>query len=196
MPFILSVHLNHPANQSVLPSLCSRISSISDGAHRLLKLLCSSHFNPSRYANRDPDIRFRGAYGTVYKAYLPSEPFEVAVKIIDMPKTIHDPCTIADLFTEVTIMEHLRLESRICQIIDYGVDSGSYYIATAWYRMSLKSWRMKQPEDSLAKCLPMYLSICAKLINAVCCLEEYQVVHYDLKVSVNLLVPVMISQQI
>ena len=77
---------------------------MGDAAHRLLKLLCSMQFNPARYSNRDPEIRFRGAYGTVYKAYLPSEPFEVAVKIIDMPKTIHDPCTMADIFTEVRRM--------------------------------------------------------------------------------------------
>jgi hypothetical protein len=68
----------------------------------LLKLMSSTHFNPNRYSNRDPDIRFRGAYGTVYKAYLPSEPFVVALKVIDMPKTIHDACTIGDIFTEVS----------------------------------------------------------------------------------------------
>ena len=79
-------------------------------------------------------------------------------------------------------MEKLRQEPRICQIIDYGVSGGSYYIATAWYRMSLKSWRTRQ-QGSLSELLALYLNICAKLIDAVACMEEHQVVHYDLKVS-------------
>jgi hypothetical protein len=76
----------------------------------LLKLMSTTHFNPNRYSNRDPDIRFRGAYGTVYKAYLPSEPFVVALKVIDMPKTIHDACTIGDIFTEV-IAKHVEIRA-------------------------------------------------------------------------------------
>lgn len=76
---------------------------MGEGAHRLLKLLCSKFFDPSRYENRDPDVRFRGAYGTVYKAFLPSEPFEVAVKVIDKPKNIYDPSMLSDIYTEVTL---------------------------------------------------------------------------------------------
>jgi hypothetical protein len=80
-------------------------------------------------------------------------------------------------------MEELRHESRVCQIIDFGVCSEGYVIATAWYRMSLKTWRSKQPKALTAEQLPLYMSIGAKLIDATCRLEEHNVVHYDLKVS-------------
>ena len=53
---------------------------------------------------------------------LPSEPFELAVKVIELPKDIHAPCTLQDLYTEVSIMEHLQREARMCHIYDYGVD--------------------------------------------------------------------------
>ena len=79
-------------------------------------------------------------------------------------------------------METLRQEPHICQIFDYGISQGQYFIATAWYRMSLKSWRSKQPKGSLANSVPLYLSIATKLIHAVSRLDEYHVVHYDLKV--------------
>jgi hypothetical protein len=32
----------------------------------------------------------------------------VALKVIDLPMTIHDPCTLFDLFTEVSIMDMLK----------------------------------------------------------------------------------------
>ena len=99
--FLLSLHLNHAANQHIMPYLCARTSCMGEGAHRLLKLLCWRFFDQTRYSNRDPDVRFRGAYGTVYKAYLPSEPFEVAVKVMDMPKNIFDPSLLGDIYTEV-----------------------------------------------------------------------------------------------
>jgi hypothetical protein len=80
-------------------------------------------------------------------------------------------------------MEELRHESRVCQIIDFGVCTEGYVIATAWYRMSLKSWRAKQPKELTDVSLRLYVNIGAKLIDATCRLEQHRVVHYDLKVT-------------
>lgn len=91
--------------------------------------------------------------------------------------------TPLDALLQVTIMEVLHHKARVCRIYDYGVTDEGYFITTAWYRMSLKSWRSKQPKDSLAVSLPLYLGIGAKLIRAVCGLDEHRVVHYDLKVT-------------
>jgi hypothetical protein len=96
---------------------------MGEGAHRLLKLLCWRLFDTARYSNRDPDVRLRGAYGTVYKAFLPSEPFEVAVKVMEMPKNIYDPSLLGDIYTEVTctFLPFLLLRTaQYCVRTEYG----------------------------------------------------------------------------
>jgi serine/threonine protein kinase len=190
IPFLLRTHMNHPANERVLPQLLSRVSARSDAAHRLLKLLIVKLFQPSRYSNRDPKVRFRGAYGTVYRVLLPSEPFELAIKVVELPKDMHAPCTLQDLFTEVSIMDHLRREARMCHLYDYGVDNEHCYIVTAWYRMSLRHWRTNQPEGFLqhAGALVLLLAVGTRLLAAMCRLADAHVVHYDIKCDNVLLV--------
>jgi len=190
IPFLLRTHMNHPANERVLPQLLARVSARSAAAHRLLKLLSVKLFQPSRYSNRDPKVRFRGAYGTVYRVMLPSEPFELAIKVVELPKDMHAPCTLQDLYTEVSIMDHLRREARMCHLYDYGVDNEHCYIVTAWYRMSLRHWRTNQPEGFLqhAGALVLLLAVGARLLAAMCRLADAHVVHYDIKCDNVLLV--------
>jgi hypothetical protein len=190
MPLLLRLHLNHAANEQVLPQLLARVSSRGQAAHRLLKLLVIKLFQPSRYCNRDPNVRFRGAFGTVYRVLLPSEPFEVAIKVIELPKDMHAPCSLQDLFSEVSILQHLRRESRVSHIYDYGVDRDHCYIVTAWYRMSLKHWRTHQPADVLRRpgALALLMSLGARLLQALCRLADARVVHYDIKCDNVLLV--------
>jgi len=66
-------------------------------------------------------VRLRGAYGTVYQALLPSEPWAVALKVIDLPRGLHDAATLADLYAEVAIMAALRDQPRACRLLDFGV---------------------------------------------------------------------------
>lgn len=147
IPLLLRSHMNHPANERVLPRLLARESARGGAAHRLLKLLIVKLFQPARYSNRDPKVRFRGAYGTVYRVLLPSEPFELAVKVIELPKDIHAPCTLQDLYTEVSIMEHLQREARMCHIYDYGVDK-----VTSHPRIHLFY-------PSFQKCMPVFVFV-------------------------------------
>ena len=40
-----------------------------------------------------------GAYGTVYKCTLDNGKTELAIKLMEIPKSIHDRCVLHDIFT-------------------------------------------------------------------------------------------------
>jgi hypothetical protein len=100
-PFVLHTHLNHPANEAVVPLLCAHAAALGAAATRLLRLLCARLFRASLYRHRDAAVRYRGAFGTVYKGRLPLAPHDVAIKLLDVPSSIHDRCVLPDLFAEV-----------------------------------------------------------------------------------------------
>jgi hypothetical protein len=100
-PFVLHTHLNHPANEAIVPLLCEHAAALGAAATRLLRLLCQRLFRASLYRHRDPAVRYRGAFGTVYKGRLPLAPHDVAIKLLDVPSSIHDRCVLPDLFAEV-----------------------------------------------------------------------------------------------
>jgi hypothetical protein len=52
---------------------------------------------------------------------------EVAVKLMPVPKSIHDRCVLHDIFTEILILDKWKADERICKLIDYGVDDVSVF---------------------------------------------------------------------
>jgi len=94
-----------------------------------------------------------GAYGRVYSALLLGE--DVAVKQMDVPKSIHDRCVPHDIFAEITILDKWKADARICRLIDYGVDDNCFWIVMKRYKTSLKDWREKQTK-TLEENLPLY----------------------------------------
>ena len=68
----------------------------------------------------------------VFRTTLPNlgstAPSTVAVKMVDLPQSIHDQCVAYDLFGELSILESLRGEPGMCQMFDYGVDHECFYI--------------------------------------------------------------------
>ena len=76
-------------------------AALGAAATRLLRLLCARLFRASLYRHRDAAVRYRGAFGTVYKGRLPLAPHDVAIKLLDVPSSIHDRCVLPDLFAEV-----------------------------------------------------------------------------------------------
>jgi serine/threonine protein kinase len=73
---------------------------------RLLKLLCEKLFHPPMYSRKKRIGR--GRFGNVYESTVQGSVEPVAVKVLDMPLSIHDPCTLFDLYTEVAILETLK----------------------------------------------------------------------------------------
>ena len=63
-----------------------------------------------------------------------SHGFQVAVKMMDLPKTIFDRCVLHDIFTEITILDQFSGDSRVCKMNDYGVDDGHYWITMKYYK--------------------------------------------------------------
>jgi serine/threonine protein kinase len=142
--YILHFHLNHPGNQHILPLLLEKSIEINPfpAGQRLLKLLCISLSDMSIYTEKKKIGG--GAYGTVYECNTNlADPQTVAIKETKFPSGISERCTLYDIFTEITCLEHFRLEPSITDIYDYGVTENSYIIVMKKYPCSLRDWRQK-----------------------------------------------------
>jgi serine/threonine protein kinase len=116
-------------------------------------------------------ITFTGAFGSVFKCVFIPNKKEYAVKLLPVPKTVHDHCILFDLFSEVYILDKFKNDVRICQMYDFGVDNDNYWVVMKNYKCSLKQWRSVQTK-SLHENLPLYLNVYANVLNTVSFLNE------------------------
>ena len=72
IPHLLHHHLNHPSNAALAAPLLASAARIGPAATRLLRLLCSSLFQPGLYSHRRRLAR--GAYAQVQPTHLPLVP--------------------------------------------------------------------------------------------------------------------------
>lgn len=144
IPFLLRAHLNHPANRNMIPILLNEIKLMGPLEFRLFKLLCVRLFRKEQYKHLEKIAE--GAYGTVYSCKLnpPCQNLEVAIKLMPVPKSIHDRCVLHGIFDEVLILDQFKLDRRVCHIYDYGTDEDYYWIVMKKYKCSLKNWRKQQ----------------------------------------------------
>ena len=196
IPFILRTHLNRDENASIIPLLTSAAVNLGIHAERLLRLSCDALFRSERYSQRT--LVSRGAYAQVHRCVLPHEigtfnSVEVAVKLIDAPQNIHEPSNVNAVYSEIALFEAMDREPMVARLFDYGVGGDSFFIVMQHYPTSLKRWRSAQGplEDEANKNkMHVYFAIYAQCIDAVCTLEKYGVVHYDVKADNFLLEPV------
>jgi hypothetical protein len=145
--YLLHFHLSHMKNQSYVPTLMKKIEQVSPplAGLRLLKLLCPSLFDLSLYGKQQDWKKLAaGAYGVVYECKTQfAEPQYVAIKQMQLPKSIYDRSVLHDIFTEITCLEEFRLEPSVTDLFDYGVDGTNYYIVMKRYSGSLREWRLK-----------------------------------------------------
>eukprot|EP00898_Chlorokybus_atmophyticus_P001847 jgi/Chlat1/2663/Chrsp179S02512 len=178
-------HMNHPANAAVAQQLVVMVAdSANAGLKRLLKLLVCSQLDPSIYNNKQHIAR--GAYAQVFKVELADS--VVALKVVDLPSSAHDRCTVHDVYREIHILEELREEQCVSRLIDYGVDRDSCYVVMAYYPASLRTWRVAQSEP-FEEYVVLYLRVYQQVLNAAAKLEEHSIIHYDLKCDNILLSP-------
>ena len=144
--------------------------------------MCPSLFDLSLYGNGQGWIKLaEGAYGVVYEVEsCMAEPKAVAIKKMNQPQSIYDRCVLHDIFTEITCLEELRLESCVTDLYDYGVDGTSYYIVMKKYAGSLREWRLKQPPQ-MQDNLSLYLSIYREILKCFKTIHSHNVTHYDIK---------------
>ncbi|KAF2073302.1 hypothetical protein CYY_005379 [Polysphondylium violaceum] len=179
VPFILHMHINHPDNEKIIPELTTRTHEMGPNHFRILKLLFSRLYHSSLF--KDLKRVAKGAYGTVYKGTLGNEEgLEIAVKLMPVPKSIHDRCVLHDIFTEILIMDTFKNDPRQCHMFDYGVDGENYWIVMKSYKCSLKEWRVKQTQPFLRQ-LPLYLNIYMDVLLTAQFLAENKINHFDIK---------------
>lgn len=126
VPFFLGCHLSHPQNAPLLPALVARAHEANAGAARLLRLLVPALFDAAPLAKRERMAR--GAFASVFRVQLPplgdsarsagpagglsaARGHVVALKAVDAPASIHDPCAPHELFHEARA--HIRIYPRI-----------------------------------------------------------------------------------
>ena len=148
-------------NEVVVSELVPATLNMGQPYFRFLKLLFTKLFHPEIYTNLQRVAK--GAYGTVFKgrlSYLPPDEdgSEIAVKLMTVPKSIHDRCVLHDIFTEILILDKHKNDARCCHLYDYGVGAESYWIIMKSYKSSLKEWRLRQTGPFILN-LPLYLSI-------------------------------------
>lgn len=179
--FLLHHHLNHSDNQHIIPSLMPFVSEIHPhgAGQRLLKLLCTTLFDPSVYT--DWSKIAVGAYGEVYQCSTQmADPSIVAIKKIKVAKYIFDRCNLFDTFTEITALETFRMDGCVTHLFDYGLDADHYYIVMKRYQQSLRTWRVQQTLG-FSEMLAVYLNIFRDILKAVSVIHNAKTTHYDLK---------------
>eukprot|EP01087_Luapelamoeba_hula_P014048 TRINITY_DN4056_c1_g1_i1.p1 TRINITY_DN4056_c1_g1~~TRINITY_DN4056_c1_g1_i1.p1 ORF type:complete len:3194 (-),score=531.19 TRINITY_DN4056_c1_g1_i1:7-9588(-) len=188
IPYLLHIHINHPANSSLIPDLCEKTRQMRPSAFRLFKLLSTHLLQPEQYSKM---TRLAvGAYGSVYKCQLEHDKTDVAIKLMELPKSIHDRCVLHDIFTEIFILDSLRHDDRICHTYDFGVSEEYYWIMMKCYRCSLKDWRLRQTRPLSAN-LRLYCNIFMMILNVmkVCTNNTFMINHFDLKLDNVLISP-------
>jgi protein-tyrosine phosphatase len=188
IPFFLRTHINHPANQSMIPLLSEVTQRMGRDAFRLLKLLCTRLFRKDLY--NDLHRLAIGAYGTVYRCRLKPDcqTMSVAIKLMEVPKSIHDRCVIHDIFDEILILDRFKDDSRISHAYDFGTDDEYYWITMRKYKCSLKYWRQQQTAP-FRQNLALYLNIYMNILNTFQFLTENKVNHFDVKCDNFLIQP-------
>ncbi|EFJ50375.1 hypothetical protein VOLCADRAFT_116901, partial [Volvox carteri f. nagariensis] len=218
----LSVGRTAPAGPAAAPSGATPRADVAaptraGAVTRTLQLLSRPLFDASRYTN----LQFvaRGTFGDIYRARMeppralawPSPvsqgeaaaavaaaaaPMQVVIKTIQLPSSSHDPCVLADVFGEVSVMERFRGHECICQLLDYGMHNDAYWLVMRRYRCSLAEWRGRQkPLDepaaaaAAAAAARVYLSALSQVVDALRLLASHHVVHFDLKCSNVLIEP-------
>ena len=185
IPFYLRLHLNHPSNRGVIPHLSSKLRELGTPQFRLLKLLVTQLFQRSFY--KDLEQIAKGAYGVVYRSKVEKDR-NVAVKLMSLPNTVFDRCVLHDIFTEVSLLDMYRSDTRACHLYDYGVDDENYWLVMKYYLCSLRAWRKRQTR-SLKENLPLYLNVFMCVLNTMQFLSDHNTNHYDLKCDNFLLQP-------
>ena len=187
IPFLLHHHLNHSANRDVIPKLVEATHQMGEHTFRLLKLLCTHLFDPSRYKQLVKIAQ--GGYGAVYFSVLEDEGgSKVAVKLMNLPKTPHDRCVVHDIFTEISVLDRFKSDPRVSTLYAYGVSEEYFWMAMRPYKTSLRTWR-KRLSFPLNRCLNLYLNVFASCLTAYKFLDDTKVNHYDIKCDNFLLEP-------
>jgi serine/threonine protein kinase len=106
----------------------------------------------------------------------------LTVKLIPHEVSPHDRCVTFDVFSEVSALESLSHSPYVCQLYDYGISGGKFWLVMERCRSSLKAWRTEQmPAEVSDKDFMVYLHVFNKILEGVQTLHNEGIAHFDLK---------------
>lgn len=192
IPYLLHLHLNHASNESIITDLYeieSKFSADDRSIFRLLKLLCCSTFNVDLF--NDKSRIGMGRFGKVYECSVPNAG-KVALKLFDLPHSIHDDCVIFDVYTEIACLERMSLHKDSLTLYDFGVSRDAYWMVMEHYPFSLTSWRKSVGISNFSRNnsdLKLTFEILLRIIDFMSLMHSSNIVHFDIKGDNILLCP-------
>lgn len=189
--------------------LFSTASFIGPDAVRLLKLLSKVYFSEACVALhlKSFDRLSAGAFGSVFKVCCPSEctmslkgtkDAHYAVKRITRERSIHDTAVVLNIFSEISCLERLSTCPGVCDLIDFGVFEGEYWIVMEKGTRDMHEWVLgnmskyapdvesgsttsaaSHPVESFLITLCLFAE-CVKIVQHV---HAERIVHFDIKCS-------------
>eukprot|EP00300_Choanocystis_sp_HF-7_P018389 c20023_g1_i4.p1 GENE.c20023_g1_i4~~c20023_g1_i4.p1 ORF type:complete len:805 (+),score=184.06 c20023_g1_i4:202-2415(+) len=116
----------------------------------------------------------------------------VAVKQMSTVSMSAGRNTLAEMYREVSVMERLRGDDRVCHLFDYGVTKEFFWMVMRHYPISLRGWRTTEMQmgSPLWKSISLYLNVFDQVLESVQMLHSAEVVHYDIKCDNFLLSPI------
>eukprot|EP00937_MAST-01D_sp_MAST-1D-sp2_P002795 g2795.t1 len=129
----------------------------------------------------------RGAFSCVYACKRSAgDPANVAVKVLDAPRTDADRCVLHAVFDEVTILDTLRDAPYASRLLCYGATEDAYWLVLEFAHTSLKQWRRESPLFSAAPrgvlpALALCMRFFAQVLAGVNDMHARGIAHYDLK---------------
>jgi hypothetical protein len=155
---------------SDLPGVChghlmTSLSYIGPNAIRLLKLSSLLLFEnilclPNHLKSSSAEKISSGSFGSVYRiccpdtcthAVIPNINQYYAIKRITRERSIHDTSVIFEIYTEITALETMSSYVGVCDLINYGLYEGEYWMILEQGICDLKDWITRQYSQSMKK---------------------------------------------
>lgn len=152
---------------------------------RLFKLLW-----PALFPHRDFRVSRKigsGAFAAVLlcTARLPDgEMREVAIKQFSCVRSGHQRARVSDVFAEVAAMERLAGSGVSCELLDYGIADGAYWLVLRRYECTLMEWREQHHSPlpaALHPHLSTFLHAYERCVASCARMHACGVTHYDIK---------------
>lgn len=182
----LEAHLNHPANQAILPSLASAAARCGEAHTVLLRLLCGALYSHHRHSFGETIAR--GAFGTVRELERPCRPdggkgaeAPLAVKLVPKAAKSCSSGHLPEVFAEVLALRRLQPSGVAARLVDYGCDASTFFLVMPRYMQSLRAWRREACGGTGEPPTGQLFALYAQALSAVAQMHDEHIEHFDIK---------------